>query len=65
MEITKAIESVLQRVGLTTKAGQESLASYQVEAQGVKLLLETFSAITRDMGSLAEAGRKILQTMKE
>jgi hypothetical protein len=62
--IMRAIQDVLEKVDCTTKAGQESLESYREEEKGVNLLLETFTAITGDMGALAEAGRKILQTMR-
>ncbi len=63
-EIMESIKGILGKVDLTTKAGQESLASYRDEEEGVKILLDTFTVITRDMGALAEAGRKILDTMK-
>jgi methyl-accepting chemotaxis protein len=63
-EIMKSIEVVMEKVDLTKREGQQSLESYREEEEGVNLLLETFTAITRDMGVLAEAGRKILQTMQ-
>jgi DNA-binding LacI/PurR family transcriptional regulator len=63
-EISASIKTILGNMGTTTASGRQCLDSYRAEENGVKLLIEIFETITKDMGKLAEDGRMILETMK-
>jgi DNA-binding LacI/PurR family transcriptional regulator len=62
-EIARTLKDVVKNVQDTVSIGKESLVSFEEQRSGVETLIESLEVITKNMDSLSDSSKKILEVM--
>jgi len=62
-EIARTLKDVVKNVQDTVSTGKDSLASFEEQKNGVETLIESLEVIMKNMDSLSDSSKKILEVM--